>query len=264
MDETEFVARWNWTRHPCWLWVTSCHEDHVHFTQMVVQHVLSRGDHNPQGGDDEAVRRGLKNGFYPNWTRVSLPSDASMIPIESVRELFQNIVYKAPLPGWRVVVVEGSLNTYASNALLKTLEEPPPETLWLLWATHMGQVLPTLRSRCQVVHLPQRVATKDLHPLAWGSSDWDQKLHDWGRLEAVERLLDAPVMDTSVLKTLWDQCDAWFVLDVYQRLAYARAISQPSASMVERWHELARWFRQSKAAHLDPAHTLIEGMRLLR
>lgn len=259
---SDFVNQWQWTRHPCWLWISPCSEDHDYFTKAVIKHVLTKGAHNPQGGEASTVQHGINTGFYPNWTRVCLPEDSSMIPIETVRELFQNIMYKAPLPGWRAVVVEGPLNTYATNALLKTLEEPPPETLWILWATHVGQVLPTLRSRCQLVHLPQRSDMENLHPLAWGSSDWDQKLKHWGKLEAMQRLLESPTTDTTILKTLWDKGDAWFAVDVYQRLVYEQIKSNPSEKSVENWHTLTKWLREAQAAHLDPAHTLVEAMRL--
>ena len=47
------------------------------------------------------------------------------------------------------------LNASAANALLKTLEEPPPGTFFLLVSHRPGRVLPTVRSRCRVV--PMRV-----------------------------------------------------------------------------------------------------------
>lgn len=260
-EASNFVEAWTWTRHPCWLWVATNKEDHVFYTQNVLQHILSKGPMNPQGGDPEDVAKALKGGFYPNWTRVVLPEDTSFIPIESVRELFKNIMYKPPLPGWRVVVIEGPMNPNATNALLKTLEEPPPETLWILWASHWGQVLPTLRSRCQRVRLPRRTAT-DLHTLAWNSIEFHDKLNAWGKLDALSVLLTSPATDVTALKALWDNTDAWFVLDVYQRLAYQQTITHINENHVTRWHALANWFWQAKASHLDPAHTLMEGVRL--
>src|SRR5690606_31060804 len=53
--------------------------------------------------------------------------------------------------GHRVVVVDAidDCNVSSANALLKILEEPPPETLFLLISHRPGQLLPTIRSRCQ-------------------------------------------------------------------------------------------------------------------
>ncbi len=53
--------------------------------------------------------------------------------------------------GWRVLVVDRAdqLNRNASNALLKTLEEPPPRAVLLMVCDAPGRLLPTIRSRCR-------------------------------------------------------------------------------------------------------------------
>lgn len=66
-------------------------------------------------------------------------------------------VARRPLEARRqVVVVAGAdrLNEEAANALLKTLEEPPAYTVFVLTAANLAGVLPTIRSRCQVVPFP--------------------------------------------------------------------------------------------------------------
>ena len=57
--------------------------------------------------------------------------------------------------GWRVVIVDSAdeMNANAANALLKSLEEPPPRTIFLVLSAAPGRLLPTIRSRCQVVTL---------------------------------------------------------------------------------------------------------------
>ena len=57
--------------------------------------------------------------------------------------------------GWRVVIVDGAedLNATSQNALLKILEEPPAKALLILTTTQPGAFLPTIRSRCRMVHL---------------------------------------------------------------------------------------------------------------
>jgi DNA polymerase III subunit delta' len=62
--------------------------------------------------------------------------------------------------GWRIFIVIDAdrLSTEAANALLKTLEEPPPRVLLVLTVAAEDRVIPTIRSRCQAVHL-QRVPT---------------------------------------------------------------------------------------------------------
>jgi DNA polymerase-3 subunit delta' len=57
--------------------------------------------------------------------------------------------------GWRVVIVDGAdlMNTHAANSLLKTLEEPPKNTVLLLASDNLGRLLPTIRSRCRTLPL---------------------------------------------------------------------------------------------------------------
>jgi len=58
--------------------------------------------------------------------------------------------------GWKAGVVLGAdrLRTESANAFLKTLEEPPPHTLFLLLSERPEQLLPTIISRCQRIDLP--------------------------------------------------------------------------------------------------------------
>ncbi len=65
--------------------------------------------------------------------------------------------------GWRVVIVDGAewLNRSAANALLKILEEPPPQAVLLLTSSAPGRLLPTIRSRCRKLDL----APLDTHSL---------------------------------------------------------------------------------------------------
>lgn len=62
----------------------------------------------------------------------------------------------APAGGrWQVMVVEDAdrLNDSAANALLKSVEEPPARTVWLLCAPTVEDVFPTIRSRCRTLTL---------------------------------------------------------------------------------------------------------------
>ena len=58
------------------------------------------------------------------------------------------------LSPWRVAVIDSmdESNKAGSNALLKMLEEPPPNTLFFLVSHAPGRLLPTIRSRCRLLH----------------------------------------------------------------------------------------------------------------
>lgn len=79
----------------------------------------------------------------------------SVITIGAVREL-ERAVNLNPFEGARTVIIidgAGNMTPEAANALLKTLEEPPPGVLFLLLADDQDALLTTIRSRCQTLHL---------------------------------------------------------------------------------------------------------------
>jgi len=77
------------------------------------------------------------------------------ISIEAVRKIHPFLQKTAAEGGWRVVIVDSAeyLNTSSQNALLKILEEPPEKTLLILTTSQPGIFLPTIRSRCRMIHL---------------------------------------------------------------------------------------------------------------
>ncbi len=79
---------------------------------------------------------------------------ASEISIEQSRTIAQNLSLTPAEGQWRVVIIDSAdaLNTKSANAILKILEEPPPQTVLLLVAHNIGQLLPTIRSRCRVIN----------------------------------------------------------------------------------------------------------------
>ena len=77
----------------------------------------------------------------------------SGIRVDDVRAL-QPLFRSTPALGdWRVIIVDSidDMNRAAGNALLKNLEEPPPQTLFLCVSHSPGRLLPTIRSRCRTL-----------------------------------------------------------------------------------------------------------------
>lgn len=73
------------------------------------------------------------------------------ITVKQVRDLGEFMGMTSALSPWRVAVIDSmdEMNKEASNALLKMLEEPPPNTVFLLVSHAPGRLLPTIRSRCR-------------------------------------------------------------------------------------------------------------------
>ena len=80
---------------------------------------------------------------------------ATEISVETIRKLNAFLNRTASAGGWRVAIVDSAddLNRNAANALLKSLEEPPPKTAILLVANAPGRLLATIRSRCRRIDL---------------------------------------------------------------------------------------------------------------
>ncbi len=75
------------------------------------------------------------------------------IVVDDIRRLAEFFQLSAPDGGHRVVIIDAAdeMNRSASNALLKTLEEPPAATTLLLVSHQPSRLLPTIRSRCRTL-----------------------------------------------------------------------------------------------------------------
>lgn len=91
------------------------------------------------------------DGNHPD-LQIIRPSGA-WIKIDQIRELQKRIIYR-PLEGVRKVYIlteAERMNLEAANCLLKTLEEPPADSVLILLTANLDALLPTIRSRCQII-----------------------------------------------------------------------------------------------------------------
>ncbi len=94
--------------------------------------------------------RQVQSGNHPDVRVVAPLAGKKEISIQQVRELERELNYRAFSGRKKIALVDPAslMNFSAQNALLKTLEEPPKESLLILLSTSTGAVLPTLLSRC--------------------------------------------------------------------------------------------------------------------
>ena len=92
-------------------------------------------------------------GTHPDVDHIA--TEAMTISVDTVRSLVLEAAAAPSVARWRVMVLEDAdrLTESANNALLKSLEEPTPHTVWLLCAPSLEDVLPTIRSRCRHIIL---------------------------------------------------------------------------------------------------------------
>lgn len=162
---------------------------------------------------------------------------AQSITVDEVRRIKSFLGHRGAEGAWRVVIVDevDELNVSAANALLKSLEEPPERTVFLLVTAAPGRLIPTIRSRCRRLDLaplaqadlqcavrqalaaegasePDEAEWRSLVRLADGSVGRALGLHAGGGIalsERIERILaELPRVDWPAAHALADELAA--------------------------------------------------------
>jgi DNA polymerase-3 subunit delta' len=105
--------------------------------------------------------RQIATGAHPGVLHLTRPlndktkSFKTVVTVDEIRKVNRFLSLTSHDGSYRVVIVDPAddMNTNAANALLKNLEEPPARTLFILIVHAPGSLLPTIRSRCQMVRL---------------------------------------------------------------------------------------------------------------
>jgi len=108
----------------------------------------------PNGGCGECTEcRTALSGTHPDVTLVR--TEQLSIGVDEVRELVRRAAMSPTLGRRQVLVVEDAdrMTERGADALLKSIEEPAPRTVWLLCAPTVDDLVPTIRSRCRVLNL---------------------------------------------------------------------------------------------------------------
>lgn len=151
--------------HHAWLLTGSQGVGKATFAAAAAARYLAEGTDRAPGGigldvaDEHPTARLIAAGSHPDYRHLArLPRDkgndlARNITIDQVRALQPFFAVTPSLSARRAVVIDAidDLERPAANALLKNLEEPPADTLFLLVSHAPGRLLPTIRSRCRLL-----------------------------------------------------------------------------------------------------------------
>jgi len=118
----------------------------------------------PMKGLDSELPSGIKNQVellhYPDLLYVSTDNPkfkstnkTNVITVQMAREVSRFLQLSSSHEGWRVIIFDrfDTLTNSAQNAVLKILEEPPKNVIFLLLTASPGYILQTIKSRCQKV-----------------------------------------------------------------------------------------------------------------
>lgn len=110
----------------------------LHFAQLLAKHMLAQKKFNSSQlpWDDVAS---VEN--HPDLLQVQPSAEGKIISVEQIRDVVAGLNHTAQQSGWRVVIIEPAemMNKAATNALLKTLEEPPPQVLFFIGVPSIGR-----------------------------------------------------------------------------------------------------------------------------
>ena len=196
---------------------------------------------------------------------------ASRTGVDDIRELQQVINYAPVRDRYKLLIIDEfhMLSKNASNALLKTLEEPPQRVVFVLATTELQKILPTILSRCQVFEF-RRVGTRELVAHLRRICDAEKLAISDGALERVARAGEGSVRDSlSVLERVVAFCgteigddDVLRLLggvkaEVLQDLVRGLAARDSGAmlavldGLVDEGHDLTQFWREAIAALRD-------------
>lgn len=129
--------------------------------RLMAQHLLCTGEHKPCGACPACIQ--VLHDEHPDLITVrpgkpiapGVKAGLVGIPVDEIRYVLTLVGQHTFEGGRRVVIIERAekMNPNAQNALLKTLEEPLPGTVFLILSESPGLLLPTIVSRCRTLKL---------------------------------------------------------------------------------------------------------------
>lgn len=279
---------------PCWVVNGQRGIGKATFAYQFVQKILVTSCPNPSGLSETVVSQQVKVGSYPNLCVAEKPmtegQEGAEIPLSEAKKILNFLAQSPAIPGWRAVIIDAAdeLNRSAANCLLKIIEEPPPQTLILLISHSWGQVLPTLRSRCQRLDLypltgtdmaefygPQHFRDENLFKASQGSLRYYQDLIKAGGQEFLSSLqaminlarlgqwvqVQKFCQDISKLPERFE-CVLWLMpYLVYQQALQGQTHEQKHWLSV--WQSLTKFLQAAKDSHLDKNQVLLSCFLLI-
>ena len=212
----------------------------------VTQTLFCTGEAKPCGACDACYRVAQRIEPDVHWVFPEMKS--RVISAEQMREkLLAEVSQTSLAGGWKVGILVGAdcLNASSANAFLKTLEEPPERTLFLLLTDTPQKLLPTIVSRCQRIDLD---AFRELGE-PWRSNLLEMLASPFYR-SPVERMASANQLH-SILEEMQEKAEEWVKAEAAKDAKVEDSDDVFKAKVSARYREMRmdflvsfmRWFR---------------------
>lgn len=111
----------------------------------------------------------IERGVHPDVLAIRPESKLRVIRIEQIRGVLKSVYLKPTQGDYKVICIVGAdrLNVQAANAFLKTLEEPPANSIMVLLSTEPDRILETILSRCLRLNFSGDAVQLDEATLQW-------------------------------------------------------------------------------------------------
>ena len=206
---------------------------------------------------------------------VKVAEGKTAIGIDQIRNLAGFFSLTPMESSWKIALIDdaSAMNEAAANALLKTLEEPPEQSLLFLISRQPGKLLPTIRSRCLKTRfspLPMDVLQRILGTVtSWDNETIDSAVQIGGGnvgqmmafnhgelpelraqfLEKMSTLSSATLGQISALAEMWSQAEKFslvvmFVRRWFQEKIHASVLWDTPPTTRETWYKTIDWCEQ--------------------
>ncbi len=213
-------------------------------------------------GEDAADRARVRTRRRPVF--IELPD--ALIQTDRVLEIIRHAHAKPAIAGRKFVIIVSAetMGKEGANRLLKTLEEPPPDTTFVLTTSRPDRLLPTIVSRCQVVRCHALSHSALREALAQRFPDLEADLLDavtamaGGRYGRARRLVDAPKL-VRLRSELLDLA----VATGEAQLAECLALGERLMAMPEAWWQATEEAEARNGASEDDRAMKLEALEAL-
>lgn len=225
-------------------------------TQALFCEAIEEQDFDACGGC--ASCKQVVSGSHPDLLTIGCPEGKRELPIELLvgppesrgrTGLCHDLSLRPMTAQRRIAIIDDSekMNEASANSLLKTLEEPPPGAILFLLAPDVDPILPTIRSRCQIVRF-SHLSEKDVAELLVESGDLQDETSAneisriaGGSLQTARELIDGGMLQ---LKTVTETCLRQTPINSYESVKAIKAAIENLGGDTARERSLANWVLQ--------------------